>query len=223
MNLGTVSLREQIMSVSLDEGRGTIHGPCLMQLLNAAGLGELLIRRRLLLSDHLEVRDMSPTGEPALDGALATVVADGTPRPLSHWVRTLHSGPHVPRDAVLARLVQQGLLSLDEAVELGLVRWSPLSLQSVELLREMEAVLRAALYSSRLPDERTCLLIALLDGGKLTARLLGRAEACATHARASAVVEASPVAREIRRALADATGILGVRAVQALTYAAVAV
>lgn len=218
------TIREQILAVSLDELKGTIEGPCPFQLLNAATLGELAIQRRIKLDGgEVVVVDTSRTHDSIMDATLQIVSAAGRPRTLSRWVRVLHEAPQVPRDVVLTRLVVRGLLSLEEAMQMGIVASELSPARSSRALRELEISVHGALHSSPSADDRTITVIALLEAGKLMPRLLGKPEACSTRARAISLIEESALARGLWEAVAEATGRFSFRVAKAPTATAVAV
>ena len=223
MEIRRYTLREQIMAISLDEAQGTIAGPCPIPLMNAAALAELLLRGRLCLAgDDVRILDHSRTHDPILDGTLRAV-AGVEPRRLSCWVRTLHNVPPVPRDVILTRLVTGGLLSLEEGIQMGLTSLDARPTRSTVMFRDLEALVRAALHSSRQPDDRTCVLVSLLDVGKLTSRLLAKAEACSTRSRAIALIEDCALAKRLWMAAGEATGMFFERLQEAQPASAIAV
>ena len=202
------TLRRQILRTMLDEAKGTIEGPYPFQVLNAATLGDLLILGRACMkSDLVFVRDSASTNDAVLDASLRILAATDPPRSLKNWVSSLHEEIPVPADVRLARLVMRGLLSLEEAVQMGLAPMGTRPAQALALVREMEADVRAALHATGAVDERTCILICLLVAGKLMPRLLGMAEAGSARARAAALTERSVLATVLTEVIGQATDL----------------
>jgi hypothetical protein len=208
MRNNEVSVREQIKMIALDPLRGTIEGSCPFHLLNAATLGELLLEGSVAITAAgLTVEsDRTFLAPPAADVLRALSVLD-PPVPLGWLVRTLHGTSPVPRDVLLMRLVLDGMLSVDEAVQLELVR-CPGSYDLLNVwVRELGEGLRSVLYSTQVPNEHTCILLALLDAGRLMHRVLGKAEAGATRARAISMIAAQSASYGLWHALIEVAGL----------------
>ena len=111
---GVVTLAEDLHLLADDPAtsRPLVDAAHLDLGLGGALLLDLALRQRVALADeHVTVTQETPTGEPLLDSALATIARQGRPHGPDHWVRHLGRGAH---RAVQDRLVEIGVLQRDD-------------------------------------------------------------------------------------------------------------
>ncbi len=108
-------LPEALFLLALHDERGTVHPSAYIAIdkgLRAAILGELRARRRLRVGeDSVSLRSEEPTGGALLDRALELVVGLPSPSPVRVWLEALESGIPDIREAVVAGLVERGVLA----------------------------------------------------------------------------------------------------------------
>ncbi|MBT1677030.1 GOLPH3/VPS74 family protein [Curtobacterium aurantiacum] len=101
------------------DGRHALDGQTLDTGLAGAVLADLALRGAVSLQDGLvTVVDGAATGDPVLDGVVGSIAASGAPRKAKWWVSRL--GKRQLRDDVLAGLVADGVLSVEQGKVLGI-------------------------------------------------------------------------------------------------------
>lgn len=99
------------------DGRRTTDGQHLDIGLAGAVLADLALRGAITLADgRVTMASGTVTGDAALDEVLGSIAASGTPRKAKWWVQRLGKRPL--RDAVLAGLVQRGIISEEQRTTL---------------------------------------------------------------------------------------------------------
>ncbi|GIE80012.1 hypothetical protein Aph02nite_59620 [Actinoplanes philippinensis] len=141
------------------------------------------------------VTDRTPTGDPLLDAALATVAEK--PRTLRKAVEALVKGN---RKAVIERLVERGILRHDRSRVLGIFKLTSFPAADTENEAALRRALVATLHEGAAPDSRTASLIALLHSVKSLPKVVGGDKA-QLKARADAIVAGNPADDAVREAV----------------------
>ncbi|MFI5841656.1 GPP34 family phosphoprotein [Catenuloplanes sp. NPDC051500] len=105
----TISLAEELVLLAYNN-EGAPQGTSIWMDYGVAGahLVELALAERIeVRDDRIAVIDPTPTGSPAVDAALATIVADDKPRKPKDWIYKLSKKA---RNPVLDGLVEAGVL-----------------------------------------------------------------------------------------------------------------
>lgn len=127
-------------------------------------LGELARERRIEVSGtgrkaRLTVRDSTPLGNPELDSALTILDAGGPGQKVTGNVPLLGS------DRLVKRLVADGVLEERSEKRLGVFTVHRLDPTPAAGRDELVARLRSALLGESIPDDRTALLVSVLNVG----------------------------------------------------------
>ena len=143
--------------------------------------------------------DAAGTGDALLDGALGRIRGEATPRKPEHWVRRLSKGT---RDAVQRRLVDAGILRLEQHKVLGLipVRRTPEVDGRVEA--ELVGRLRDVVLSGATPDARTAAIVSLALAFGLERHLFPGAARRAVARRMQQVAEGEWAGAAVSKAVA---------------------
>lgn len=198
-------IAEDIALLAHDDESGRDQGTASMldHRLAGAVLAELALSGRVTLTEgkrpQVQVLDPSPTGDPVLDHALATIAEK--PRKATDLVPKLAAGL---TERVLTRLADRGVLRRERGTVLGLfptTRW-PAADSSHELL--LRARLERVLLSGEQPDARTATLIAVLDGTTLVSRLVPKERRKDARARAHEIATQDWATSGMTRAMGDA-------------------
>lgn len=158
-----LSLQEQLLLLSLNDESGIFDTSCVQFAMSAAALAELVLSGRVELEgDHPVVKSTAPTGDAALDVALAHLRRAEAVKPLSWWMRYLYPNGTLPQEVCIARLVLEGVL--DEKNERFL--WVFPQLTNPTAAPEPEQHLREQLRRAAVEgdlDERTAILLGLFQ------------------------------------------------------------
>ncbi len=173
-------LHEELLLFALDDESGAINGQSgLAYKYGLAGgvLTELLLAEHLHLDDRGKhplvdvVRGPTPMlTDPLIAEVYETIRAHGKPRKLSDWVSKVGGIRHIDR-RIAAPLCEMGILENRET-EHGFLffRYTRHRYPLLDPTAEYAAVnrVRKAIHDrQQRPDERTCLLVALANAGRL--------------------------------------------------------
>ncbi|BEL11092.1 GPP34 family phosphoprotein [Actinoplanes sichuanensis] len=141
------------------------------------------------------VTDRTPTGDPLLDAALATVAEK--PLTLKKAVEALVKGN---RKAVIERLVERGILRHDRTRVLGIFKLTSFPAADTENEAALRRDLAATLHQGVEPDSRTASLIALLHSVKSLPKVVG-GDKTELKNRADTIVAGHPADDAVREAV----------------------
>ena len=113
------ALFEEIFLLCIHEDKGTVvasKADDLRFALGGALLAELALIRKVGLKDNqrLEVLDSAPTEDDILTEALETIKATEKERKISYWIDVFTQKPEKFRKRLAKRLVQSGVVSLED-------------------------------------------------------------------------------------------------------------
>lgn len=172
----SLALYEEILLLALHDERGTDQIGFVPHLLAGALLAESARAGRIEVQRGMVRRvivvDPGPTGDEEVDRALSEMAEAGRPRSVSSWLGRLAKGEL--RARVAGRLMADGILSEERSRVLGLFPRTtyPEADPSPEL--HLVARLEAAIASDSAVDDRTRVVLTLVDGVGLLSRVVDR-------------------------------------------------
>lgn len=158
---------EEILLLLLDDETGTMKrvAPNVMELLVAGAiLMDLALRGRLDCDlQKLVVVDSTPVGEEMLDGPLAEIAEADDEADARTWVVRLSARSKEIQEAALARLVERGILRVQDRSFLWVFGSRRYPAVSDREEREVKLRILDVLLSDRIPAPRDVALICLAD------------------------------------------------------------
>ena len=114
-----LTLYEELQLLSIHEDKGIFIGSTVDRLkpgLVWAILAELAITGKICSTNNhrLTVEDASPTNDPLLDDALATIQKSDKERKFAYWLSALYPKPEKLHKKVTKSLVQKGILTQED-------------------------------------------------------------------------------------------------------------
>lgn len=205
---------EEIVLLALDDTTGALRPMPAMAFsyaLAGAVIGDLALLNRIDMDpQQLVVLSAEPTGDPLLDGSLATLAASPKPETVAHWLAVFSESSRPLENAALDRLVARGILRRDEKKILwvfGSRRYPTIDNQE---RTEVRTRLAALILGDDLPDPRDAILLSLLTACQLDRRIFTGPEFAACGDRIAALARMDQVGREVAAALESITRALNV-------------
>jgi hypothetical protein len=199
-----LTFTEEIVLLSLDDATGDrlpMHAEAYDFALAGSLIADLAMLNRIDTDPRqLVVLDSSPTGDPLLDPPLAEIAAESKPQPVSHWLGNFSRDRSALESAALARLVERGILRLEEKKILwvfGLRRYP--TIDNHERI-EVRTRLGALILGDDLPDPRDAVLLSLLTASHLAQRIFPGPEFSARSERLATLAKMDLVGREVAAA-----------------------
>ncbi len=160
-----LSYAEDILLLALDEETGTIK-PLPTQAMRYALAGALLVELALAGRidtdlDALKLVNAAPTGDPLLDDLLRRLGDADQELSTMDWLNQLVFEPPDLQDRVLERLVDKGILRIEDKRILWVFAVRRYPLLDDREIREVRARLRDLIDSDAIPDPEDAVLIAL--------------------------------------------------------------
>jgi len=200
----SLTMPEELLLLMLDDETGRLidrSAPSGDYAMAASLLAELMLEGRIHTDpEHLSVTDPTPTGDAALDEVLAKIGGEMAPQGTRWWIEHLASEADRLRDMYFDRLVERGVLKLEEGRFLWFFAERRYPLLSDREEREVKARLMAVIFEENTPSQRDALLIGLARAAGLLPLLLAPAELERAQPRIDAVADA----QELNRTLTDA-------------------
>jgi Golgi phosphoprotein 3 (GPP34) len=176
--------------------------------LGGALLLDLALRDRVAEVDaHVVVSDPTPTGDPLLDGALATLSAATRAHDPEHWVRHLARGA---RHAVQDRLLTAGVLRRDDHKVLGLIPVHRTHEADGRLHHKLVDHLHDAVVLGHRPSRETAALASLALAVGLERHLFPRSDRRAVAQRLAEIAEGRWVGSAVRHTIDAVNATLGI-------------
>jgi len=200
-------LAEELLLVALDDESGTplpLPTFSLETALAAAVVMELSLAGRLDSDpEALIVLSDAPTGDALLDDILARITASPERRTTAQWLHVLSApgGPLV--DQVTQRLVQRGILRVEEKRLLWVFRTRTYPPTSGIEEREVKSRVMTLLNNDAIPDSRDTLLIGLLRASGLFEVLLSRSELHRLEPRIAAITQLEEMNRALEHTITE--------------------
>ncbi|MFH1754662.1 MAG: GPP34 family phosphoprotein [Candidatus Latescibacterota bacterium] len=195
-----LNLCEELLLLALHDRKGTVVSSTSMALtygLTGAILMELTLAGRLAIEEQKFVLiDPTPTGDDILDEALARIKSSKIYRKPGYWVSKL-SGIKKIKDRLLGRLVNQGILRREEHRILRVIpsRRYPTAYSVPEMkLRER---IRTVVLKGKKPDERTVVIISLVNACNLIKEIFDKEERKAAKKRIKEITESEAIGKAV--------------------------
>jgi hypothetical protein len=196
---------EEILLLALDDRTGLLRplpDHALRYALTGALLLELAIAGRIDTDlDGLYVIDASPTDEPLLDDLLQRLNRSDVPRTTTDWLNQLAWDLQDLSGTLLDRLVEKGLLRMDDRRILWVFGARRYPLQDDQEIREVSSRLRDLITSDAIPDPDDAALIALVEACQLWDALFTEDELMRLRPRIEALVKLDLIGREVVQAI----------------------
>jgi Golgi phosphoprotein 3 len=211
-NPKSLFLYEEIMLLALRNKQGTATTDYLEYAVAGAVLAELLLDRRIAISDaqkHLiDVQDANPTGDPIIDECLERMRAGKKRASLETWVPRL-AGIKNLRHKVAQQLCHRGILRADKDKVLHIFtrRIYP-EINPVPEEKILERLRAAILGDDDTVDPRTVVLISLASSADLLIENLGRREVGNRRKRIKQIVNGEMTGKVTEEAIAASQAAL---------------
>ncbi|MXP62021.1 GPP34 family phosphoprotein [Roseomonas sp. M0104] len=203
----SLTMPEELLLLMLDDESGRLFdraAPSGDYALAASVLAELLLEDRIHTDpEHLAVTSPAPTGDAALDGVLARIRAETTAHGTRWWIETLGSEAEGLRDHYFDRLVERGVLKLEEGRFLWIFPERRYPQISDKEEREVKGRLMAVIFDDHMPSPRDALLIGLVRAAGLFPLLLASHELDSVQPRIDALAEQQELSRTLTDAVRD--------------------
>jgi hypothetical protein len=203
-----------------DDGTPLTDGTHLDHGLGGGLLLELALAGRADVVDKKVVAlDISPTGDPLVDGALMRIVGDDKPRKPGHWVSKFAKDT---RPQVLDRLVAEGILRTEKDKVLWVFpRTKYPAAHGVEPVQETAARerMRHAVLGTGEVDPRTAALCALVLATDLDGKVFAGLDRKVVKARLREISEGAWAAEAVKKAIDEIQAAVMVAIVASTTAA----
>ncbi|HYH20211.1 MAG TPA: anti-sigma factor antagonist [Azospirillum sp.] len=198
------TLLEEVVLLGIDEETG-VPRPTARSVLDLVVAGAALMELALLgrVDSDLEttsVTDATPTGEPLLDGVLATLAASG-PGATADRVSEIAAYGAELREKALDRLVARGILRCQEGRILWIFRDRRYPVVDGRERREVRARLRDLLLGTDIPDARDVVLVCLVDACGLFGAVLNDEEFTRAKPRIAQIRRMDLIGQEVERSI----------------------
>jgi hypothetical protein len=217
-----LKLTEELLLLALRDKKGTLVSSASMALtygLAGAVLMELTLRQRLSIEDSKCIlNDSTPTGDDILDEALAKIGSSKKNRKPQYWV-SKQCGVKKMKDRLLDRLVNEGILRRQEHRILRVIpsKRYPTVYSGPEMkLRER---IRSVVIQGKDPDERTMVIISLVNACSLINEIFEKEERKAAKSRIKELSKGEAVGKAVSDTVAGIQAAVMV-AITASTIAA---
>ncbi len=198
-----LTMPEEIMLLLLDDRTGRPIGlpaPAGDYALASAMLMELSLQGRVDTDlERLVVANAAPTGDAALDEALAMIAASTAVQDSKHWIVELGRRSAHFRERVLESLTGKGVLRKEEGRFLWVFpdRRYPKGAEGEAEVKEVRARLREVLLEDGIPEPRESLMIGLARAAGLVPLILSASEQDRAAARVDQVADLEELGRSL--------------------------
>ena len=198
-----LTLMEELVLLALHDEKGIFLGAqSLPHGLAAAVLLELVLQGRIRLGERgLQVHDDASCGDGLLDEALGLLAAAKRPRSIQDWQKTLSEKVKRQRERVAERLVERGVLKVEESRLLGIFPLRRFPTHDTAPERQVKDRIHRAVGGSRKIDARTACLVVLMGACGLTGTVFGRGERAEANRRVREIAKSDLLGTEIREIL----------------------
>lgn len=202
-----LTMPEDLLLVMLDDSTGRLHdraAPAGDFALAGAILAELAMQDRIdTAPGHLFVANPAPVGDPLLDGVLARIAAAGRQEDSRWWIETLSRDAAEFRAALFARLVDRGILRVEDGRFLWLFAERRYPAVSDKEEREVKARLLDVIFHDGIPEPRDALLLGLARAAGLLDLILAPEELERARPRIDQVAGMEEISRAVTAAVRD--------------------
>lgn len=205
-------LYEEIMLLALRDKQGTVTTDYLEYAIAGAVLAELLLDRRITISDArkqlVDVQDSNLTGDPIIDECLDKMRAAKRRASLQTWVSRLASIKDL-RHRVGQQLCNRGILRADKEKVLHIfTRRTYPEINPVPEEKIIERLRAAVLGDDEQVEPRTAVLVSLANGANLLSENLGRKEVKNRRKRIKQIVNGEMTGKATQEAIAASQAAL---------------
>jgi Golgi phosphoprotein 3 len=197
-----LTLADEIVVLMLHDDTGAIRSAC-AGVANIAIAGGILMELALLGRidtdlTSLFIVDPNPVGDDLLDQALQQIAAEPQKRSSGWWIERLglHNGDLSAR--VLARLVEAGILRVEDQQFLWVFSRRAYPPSSGREEREAKARLMSVIFDDALPTPRDTLLVSLADSTGILDQMLTSKELSKLSKRVAEIVALEEISRSVR-------------------------
>ena len=153
--------------------------------------------------DRLILVDDTPTGDSLLDPTLADIAAAEDKRDARFWVERTAGRADEIREEALARLVNQGILEMQEDRFLWVFRSRRYPVVDGQAEREVKLRIMEVLFTDEIPDPRDVVIICLADACALFKQLLSKREIDQAAKRIEQVTRLDLIGQAMSQAIRD--------------------
>jgi hypothetical protein len=201
-----LTLADEIVVLMLHDDTGAIRSAC-AGVANIAIAGGILMELALLGRidtdlTSLFIVDPGPVGDQVLDQTLQQIAAEPQKRSSAWWIERLglHGGDLSGR--VLARLVEAGILRVEDQKFLWVFSRRAYPQSSGREEREAKSRLMSVIFDDTLPTPRDTLLVSLADSTSILEQMLASKELSKVSKRIAKVVALEEISRSVRAVVA---------------------
>ena len=153
--------------------------------------------------DNLILVDDTPLGDSLLDSTLADIAAAEDKRDARFWVERTAGRADEIREEALSRLVQSGILEVQEDRFLWVFRSRRYPVVDGRAEREVKLRIMEVLFSEEIPDPRDVVIICLADACALFRQLLSKQELERASKRIEQVTRLDLIGQAMSQAIRD--------------------
>ena len=153
--------------------------------------------------DRLILVDDTPTGDSLLDPTLADIAAAEDKRDARFWVERTAGRADEIREEALSRLVNQGILEMQEDRFLWVFRSRRYPVVDGQAEREVKLRIMEVLFTEEIPDPRDVVIICLADACALFKQLLSKREIDQAAKRIEQVTRLDLIGQAMSQAIRD--------------------
>jgi golgi phosphoprotein 3 len=197
-----LTLADEIVVLMLDDDTGSIKPAC-ARLANVAVAGGILMELALLGRIDTDLKslfvvDPKPVGDDLLDPVLAEIAADPRTQPSTWWIERIATQRRDLTKVVLERLVEAGILCIDERRFLWVFRRRAYPQNTGREEREAKGRVVAVLIDDAVPDPRDTLLLGLADASGVLGVMLTPGQMRKASPRISQVIALEEIGRSVK-------------------------
>lgn len=200
-----LTFAEEILLLALDDQQGVIKPlpvSAMEYALSGAVLMDLALANRIDTDlKQLRVVDNAPTGDLILDEALKILQAQPAPQTTTHWLSYLAGQAKDLQDRVLRRLVEKGILKLENRKILWVFQVRRYPLLDNREVKEVKTRLRELIMSNEIPDAREAVLVSLVNACRLFDEIFSEAELDKYRSRIAALAKLDLIGQEVARSI----------------------
>jgi golgi phosphoprotein 3 len=197
-----LTLADEIVVLMLDDDTGAIKPAC-ANFANVAVAGGILMELALLGRIDTDLKslfvvDPRPLGDDLLDPVLAEIAADPRTQPSTWWIERIGMQRRDLSKVVLERLVEAGILCVDERRFLWVFRRRAYPQNTGREEREAKARLVSILIDDAVPNPRDTLLLGLADASGVLRAMLTPEQMRKASGRIAQVIALEEIGRSVK-------------------------
>ncbi len=200
-----LTFAEEILLLALDDQQGVIKPlpvSAMEYALSGGVLMDLALANRIDTDlKQLRVVDKTPTGDLILDETLRILQSQPIAQTTTHWLSYLAGQAKDLQDRVLKRLVEKGILKLENRKILWVFQVRRYPLQDNREVKEVKTRLRELIKSNEIPDPREAVLISLVNACRLFDEIFTEAELEQYRPRIAALAKLDLIGQEVARSI----------------------